>query len=45
VTGGKRKFKWLITVEGQDKVRFDSYDQDVSGKYFKNTEVVASRLR
>jgi hypothetical protein len=43
-TGGKRKFKWLITVEGQDKVRFDSYDQDPPGKYFKNTEVVASRL-
>jgi hypothetical protein len=44
-TGGKRKFKWLITVEGQDKVRFDSYDQDPPGKYFKNTEVVATRLR
>jgi hypothetical protein len=45
VTGGKRKFKWLIMVEGQDKVRFDSYDQDLPGKYFKNTEVVASRQR
>ncbi len=44
-TGGKRKFKWLITVEGQDKVRFDSYDQEPPGKYFKNTEVVAIRLR
>ncbi len=44
-TGGKRKFKWLITVEGRDKLRFDSYDQDPPGKYFKNTEVVASRVR
>jgi hypothetical protein len=44
-TGGKRKFKWVITVEGPDKVRFDSYDQDSRGKFFKNTEVVASRLR
>jgi Protein of unknown function (DUF1579) len=44
-TGGKRKFKWLITVERPDKVRFDSYDQAPSGKYFKNTEVVATRQR
>jgi hypothetical protein len=44
-TGGKRKFKWVITVEGQDRVRFDSYDQDPPGKYFKNTEVVGTRLR
>jgi hypothetical protein len=44
-TNGKRKFKWVITVEGQDKVRFDSYDQDSRGKFFKNTEVVASRQR
>jgi hypothetical protein len=45
VTGGKRKFKWLITVVSQDKVQFDSYDQDPRGQYFKNTEVVATRLR
>jgi hypothetical protein len=44
-TGGKRKFKWTITVEGQDAVRFDSYDQDPQGKFFKNTEVVATRVR
>ncbi len=44
-TGGKRKFKWVVTVEGQDSVRFDSYDQDPRGKFFKNTEVSASRLR
>jgi Protein of unknown function (DUF1579) len=44
-TGGKRKFKWVITVEGPDKVRFDSHDQDPKGKFFKNTEIVASRLR
>ncbi len=44
-TGGTRKFKWLITVEGPDQVRFDSYDQDPPGKYFKNTEVDARRLR
>jgi hypothetical protein len=42
-TGGKRKFRWLITVEGKDKVRFDSYDHDPAGKEFKNTEVVATR--
>jgi hypothetical protein len=44
-TGGKRQFKWLITVEAQDKLRFDSYDQDTPGKYFKNTEAVATRPR
>jgi hypothetical protein len=44
-TGGKRKFKWLITIAGQDQVRFDSYDQDPPGTYFKNTEVVATRVR
>lgn len=44
-TGGKRSFKWLITIEGPDKLRFDSYDQDPPGKYFKNTEVVATRLQ
>jgi hypothetical protein len=44
-TGGKRKFQWRITVEGPDQVRFDSYDQDPPGKYFKNTEVVATRFR
>jgi hypothetical protein len=43
-TGGKRKFKWVITVEGPDKVRFESHDQDPKGKFFMNTEVVASRL-
>ena len=42
-TGGKRKFKWVITVESPDKVRFDSYDQDPPGTYFKNTEIVATR--
>ncbi len=44
-TGGKRSFKWLITVESQDSVRFDSFDQDPPGKYFKNTEATATRLR
>jgi hypothetical protein len=42
-TGGKRKFRWVITIESKDRARFDSYDQDPAGKYFKNTEVVARR--
>jgi hypothetical protein len=42
-TGGKRKFRWVITIESKNKVRFDSYDQDAKGKDFKNTEVVATR--
>jgi hypothetical protein len=44
VTGGTRKFKWIIKVESADKVLFDSYDQDRAGKFFKNTEVIATRL-
>ena len=44
-TGGKRKFKWIITIETPDRVRFDSYDQDPPGTYFKNTEVVGMRVR
>jgi hypothetical protein len=44
-TGGKRKFKWLITVESQERLRFDSYDQNPPGEYFKNTEIVAVRRR
>lgn len=44
-TGGNRKFKWMITVESQDRVRFDSFDQDPPGTYFKNTEVVGTRFR
>ena len=44
-TGGKRAFKWIITTESQDRLRFESYDQDPPGTYFKNTEVVASRVR
>src|SRR5262245_23692584 len=44
-TGGKKKFKWLITLESPDRVRFDSYDQNPPGQYFKNTEVTATRLR
>jgi hypothetical protein len=44
-TGGKRKFKWIITIESLDRVRFDSYDQDPPGTYFKNTEVVGTRVR
>ena len=42
-TGGKRKFKWLITIEGRERLRFDSYDQDARGTFFKNTEVTATR--
>jgi hypothetical protein len=42
-TGGKRKFRWVITIESKDRTRFDSYDQDPAGEYFKNTEVVAQR--
>jgi hypothetical protein len=43
-TGGKRSFKWLITIEGPDKLRYDSFDQNPPGKYFKNTEIVATRM-
>jgi Protein of unknown function (DUF1579) len=43
-TGGKRSFKWLITIAGQDQLRFDSFDQNPPGKYFKNTEIVATRM-
>jgi hypothetical protein len=43
-SGGKKKFKWIITMD-KDKLRFDSYDQDPPGKYFKNTEAAATRLR
>ena len=43
-SGGKRSFKWLITVESQDKLRYDSFDQNPPGKYFKNTEIVATRM-
>ena len=42
-TGGKRKFKWLITIDSREQVRFDSYDQDARGNYFKNTEVIGRR--
>jgi hypothetical protein len=42
-TGGKRKFKWIITLDGQGRIRFDSYDQNPPGTYFKNTEIVATR--
>jgi hypothetical protein len=44
-TGGKRKFKWLITIESREQLRFESFDQDADGKYFKNTEVTAARRR
>lgn len=44
-TGGKRKFQWKITIEGKDKLRFDSYDQDSQGKYFKNTEIIGVRVQ
>lgn len=44
-TGGKRKFKWIITVQSKDKLRMDSFDQDPPAEFFKNTEVVASRVR
>jgi hypothetical protein len=44
-TGGKRKFKWVIALEASDRVRFDSFDQDSTRNYFKNTEVVGTRLR
>lgn len=43
-TGGKRKFKWVITLDSKDSVRFDSYDQDASGMFFKNTEISAARV-
>jgi DNA-binding beta-propeller fold protein YncE len=42
-TGGKRKFKWLITVDSPKRLRFDSYDQDPRGNFFKNTEVTATK--
>ena len=29
---GKRNFKLLTKAEWQDDIRFDSYDQDLSGK-------------
>ena len=43
-TGGKRKFKWIITLESADRVRFESYDQSPPGRFFKNTEVTATRV-
>jgi hypothetical protein len=43
-TGGKRKFKWVITIESDGSLRFDSYDQDASRNYFKNTEVLGARV-
>ena len=43
-TGGKRRFKWVISLDSKDGVRFDSYDQDASGKFFKNTEISAARV-
>lgn len=42
-TRGKRKFKWIITIDGPNTLRFDSYDQSPPGTYFKNTEIVATR--
>ena len=42
-TGGKRKFKWIMTIESADRLRFDSYDQSPPRTYFKNTEIVATR--
>lgn len=42
-TGRKRKFKWLITIDNRERLRFDSYDQDSRGNFFKNTEVTATR--
>lgn len=44
-TGGKRKFQWKITIESKDKLRFDSFDQDSQGKYFKNTEIIGVRVQ
>jgi hypothetical protein len=43
-TGGKRKFKWIITMDGPDHLRFDSYDQSPPGTFFKNTEITATRV-
>jgi len=42
-TKGKRKFKWIITLDGPDRVRFESFDQSSPGTYFKNTEITATR--
>ncbi|MCI0361250.1 MAG: DUF1579 domain-containing protein [Planctomycetaceae bacterium] len=43
LTKGKRKFKWIITLDGPDSLRFDSYDQNPPGTYYKNTEIIATR--
>lgn len=43
-TGGKRKFKWIITIDSPDRLRFESFDQNPPGTYFKNTDIVATRV-
>ena len=42
-TKGKRQFKWIITLDGPDRLRFESYDQSPPGTYYKNTEISATR--
>ena len=44
LTGGKRKFRWIITIVSKDRLRFDSFDESPTGKFFKNTEVTATRV-
>jgi hypothetical protein len=42
-TKGKRQFKWIVALDGPDRLRFESYDQSPPGTYYKNTEISATR--
>jgi hypothetical protein len=42
-TGGKSKYKWVITVESNDKMMIEMYQIDDTGKEFKNMEIVGTR--
>jgi hypothetical protein len=41
--GGTARFKWVVTVESDDRMRIEMYEIDKDGKGFKNAEIIATR--